>query len=142
MSKSDEEEKGRKGEKKKDLLDVIGPWLHQHPLRPWIAKPEVMHQRARPDIHPVPSSEFLLAHESMDAPVPVVDVAAREMSSQLVFLDPVEFKVSEGFAVPASYGGEAVFVIEGVLEEGFLGFGGAGDAPCVGDAGLVHPVVE
>ena len=123
-------------------LDVISPGLHQHLLRPRIHKPEIMHQRARPHIHPVPSSEFLLAHQSMEAPVPIIDVTAREVSAQVIFLDPVEFEVSERFAVPASNGGKAVFVVEGVLEEDFLGFGGAGDAPCVGDAGLVHPVVE
>ena len=123
-------------------LDVIGPGFHQHLLRPRIHEPEIMHQRARPHIHPVPSSEFLLPHQSMEAPVPIIDVAAREVSAQVIFLDPVEFKVPEWFPVPASDGGEAVFVIEGVFEEGFLGFGGAGDAPCTGDAGLVHPVVE
>ena len=123
-------------------LDVIGPGLHQHPLRARIHEPEIMHQRARPYIHPVPSSEFLLAHQSMEAAVPIIEVAAREVSAQVILLDPVEFKVSERFPVPASNGGEAVFVVEGVFEEVFLGFDGAGDAPCVGDAGLVHPVVE
>ena len=78
----------------------------------------------------------------MKAPVPIIDVAARKVSAKVIFLDPVEFKVSEWFPVPASDGGEAVFVVEGVFEEGFLDFGGAGDAPCVGDTGLVHPVVE
>ena len=130
------------GEEGEYLLDIISPGLHQYLLRPRIDKPEIMHQSTRPYIHPVPSSKFLFTHQSMEAPVPVVDVAAREMSSQVVFLDPVEFKVAERFAVPASDGGEAVFVVQGVFEEGFLGFCGAGDAPCVGDAGLVHPVVE
>ena len=78
----------------------------------------------------------------MEAPVPIVDVAAREVSAQVIFFDPVELKVSEWFPIPASDGGEAVFIVEGVFEEVFLGFSGAGDAPCVGDAGLVHPVVE
>ena len=123
-------------------LDVIGPGLHEHLLRARVHEPEIMHQRARPHIHPVPSSELLLADQSMEAAVPIVEVAAREVSAQVVLLDPVEFKVSERFAVPASDDGEAVFVVEGVFEEVFLGFGGAGDAPCVGDAGLVHPVVE
>ena len=70
-----------------------------------------MHQRTRPHIHPVPPSKLVLTHESMEAPVPIIDVAAREMSPQLIFLDPVQLKVSERFAVPASYGGEAVLVI-------------------------------
>ena len=78
----------------------------------------------------------------MEAPVPIINVAAREVSAQVIFLDPIEFEVSERFPVPASDGGEAVFVVEIVFEEVFLDFGGAGDAPCVGDAGLVHPVVE
>ena len=130
------------GKKGNGSLDVIGPGLHQHPLRPRIHKPEIMHQRARPHVHPVPSSEFLLAHQSMEAPVPIIEVAAREVSAQVIFLDPVEFKVSEWFPVPASDGGEAMFIVEGVFEEVFLGFGRAGDAPCMGDAGLVHPVVE
>lgn len=101
-----------------------------------------MHQRARPDVHPVPAPKFLLAHERVQAPVPVVDVAAREVPAQVVLLDPVEFKVAERFAVPAADGGEAVLVVQGVLEEGFLGLGRAGDAPGGGDAGLVHPVVQ
>lgn len=101
-----------------------------------------MDQRARPHIHPVPSSEFLLAHQSMEAAVPIIDVAAREVSAQVILLDPVEFKVSERFAVPASDDGEAVFVVEGVFEKVFLGFSGARDAPCVGDARLIHPGVE
>ena len=78
----------------------------------------------------------------MEAPVPIIDVATCEVSAQVIFLDPVEFEVSERFPVPASDDREAVFVVESVFEEGFLGFGRAGDTPGVGDAGLVHPVVE
>lgn len=89
-----------------------------------------MHQRALPHFHSVPSSELLFAYQSVEAPVPVVDVAACEVSSQMVFFDPVEFEVSEWFAVPASDGGEAMFAVQCLLEESFLGFDGAGDAPC------------
>lgn len=70
-----------------------------------------MHQRTRPHFHSVPSSEFLCAHESMEAPVPVIDIAAREMSSQLIFFDPIKLEVAEWFAVPAPDGGEAMFAI-------------------------------
>lgn len=31
-----------------DLLHVIGPRLHEYPLRARITEPEIMHQRARP----------------------------------------------------------------------------------------------
>lgn len=78
----------------------------------------------------------------MEAAVPVVDVAAGEVAAQTVFLDPVELEVAEGFAVPAADGGEAVFAVEGLLEEGFLVVDGAGFAPGFGHARLVHPVVE
>lgn len=130
------------GGEERDPLGIISPRLHKDLLRPGIAEPEIMHQRARPDIHSVPASKLLLAYERVQAPVPVVDVAAREVPAQVVLLDPVEFKVAERFAVPAADGGEAVLVIQGVLEKGFLGLRGAGDAPGGGDAGLVHPVVQ
>ena len=101
-----------------------------------------MHQRALPYFDSVPASELLLAHQSVEAPVPVVDVAAGEVTSQAIFFDPVQFEVAERFAVPASDGGEAVLAVECLLEEGFLVFDGAGFAPGFGHARLVHPVVQ
>ena len=78
----------------------------------------------------------------MEAPVPIIDIAAREVSAQLIFFDPVELEVSEWFAVPASDGGEAMLAVQSLLEEAFLGFDGARDAPGFGDTRLVHPVVQ
>ena len=101
-----------------------------------------MHQRALPHFDSVPASELLFAYQSVEASVPVIDIAACEMSSQTVFFDPVQFEVAEWFAVPASDGGEAVLAVECLLEERFLVFDGAGFAPGFGDARLVHPVVE
>lgn len=128
--------------RKGDALDVIGPRFHQDPLRPRIAQPEKMHQRTRPHFDPMLASKLLLAHQSVEAPVPVVDIAARQMPPQVILLDPVEFEVTERFAVPAADGGEAVLAAQGLLEEEFLRFVRAGDAPEGGDAGLVHPVVQ
>lgn len=139
----EEGERGMDGQGKgADSLCIIGPGLHKDLLRAGIAEPEIVHQRARPDIHPVPAPKLLFAHERVQAPVPVVDVTAREVPAQVILLDPVELKVAERFAVPAADGGEAVLVVQGVLEKGFLGLGGAGDAPGGGDAGLVHPIVQ
>lgn len=61
---------------------------------------------------------------------------------QLILFDPVNLKITKGFAVPAADHGEGVFRAEGVLEEGFLAFDVAGGGPEVVDAGFVHPFVE
>ncbi len=100
-----------------------------------------MHQRAHPHVHSMPPSELLLPHQGVEAPVPVVDVAAREVSAQLVFFDPVQLEVSERLAVPAADGREAVLAVQTAFEECFLGFDGAGDAPGCRDTRLVHPIV-
>lgn len=141
-SKDRQTRKGGETRREENILCIIRPRLHQNPLSAWIAEPEMMHQRALPHFDSMPASELLLAHQSMEAPVPVVDIAAREMSSQAIFFDPVQFEVAERFPVPASDGGEAVLAVECLLEEGFLVFDGAGFAPAFGDARLVHPVVE
>lgn len=101
-----------------------------------------MHERARPHLDPMRASELLFADESVEAAVPVIDVAAREVAAQAVLLDPVELEVAERLAVPAADGGEAVLAGQALLKERLLGLDGAGDAPGSGDARLVHPVVQ
>ena len=124
-----------------DILGVIDPRFHHDSLRPGIAQPEIVHERAHPHLHSVLASKLLFPHESMEASVPIIEVAAREVSAQMIFFDPVKLKVSKRFAVPASNGREAMLAVQCGLEEGFLDFDGARDAPCGGDTGLVHPVV-
>ena len=101
-----------------------------------------MHERARPDLDSMRASELLFADQSVEAAVPVIDVAAREVAAQAVLLDPVELEVAERLAVPAADGGEAVLAVQALLKESLLGLDGAGDAPGSGDARLVHPVVQ
>ena len=98
----------RRRSRERDLLHVIRPRFHEDPLGPRVAQPEMVHQRARPHLDPVLPAELLLAHQGVEAPVPVVKVAAREVTAQVVFLDPVELEVAERFAVPAANGGEAM----------------------------------
>lgn len=116
------EGKAREGKRRRDTPRIIRPRLHQNPLSARIAQPEIMHQRALPHLDSMPASEFLLTYQSMEASVPVIDIAAREVSSQTIFFNPVQFEVAERFAVPASDGGEAVFAIECLFEERFLVF--------------------
>lgn len=138
------EKRGALDETRQDILRIISPRLDHDPLSAGIAQPEIMHQRALPHLHPVPAPELLLADQGVEAAVPVVvDVAAGgEVAAQAVLFHPVELEVAERFAVPAADGGEAVFALEGVLEEGFLVVDGAGFVPGFGHARLVHPVVE
>ena len=100
-----------------------------------------MHERTHPQLHSMLSSKFLFPHKSMEASVPVIEVAACKVSPQVIFFDPVKLKVSKRFAVPAPNGREAMLAVQCGLEKGFLDFDGPRDAPCGGNTGLVHPVM-
>lgn len=124
-----------------DEFGVIDPRLHHDPLRPGIAQPEIVHERTHPKLHSMLASKLLFTHKSMEASVPIIEVAASKVSPQVIFFDPVKLEVAKRFAVPASNGREAMLAVQCGLEECFLDFNGARDAPCGGDTGLVHPVM-
>ncbi len=100
-----------------------------------------MHQRAEPGTHTVRPAELVLADKTVQASIPIADVAA-EMLAQSIFLDPVDLEVAERLAVPAADDGNAVSAGEAALEELFLVGQRALLAPEVRHAGVVHPSVQ
>ena len=101
-----------------------------------------MQQCAHPNLGAMRSAEVLFPHESVEAPIPFLVLPPGDIPPQLILFHPVNLKISKGFTIPEPNDREAVFAAQGSLEESFLVFPGAGCAPEVVDAGLVHPVVE
>lgn len=78
-----------------------------------------MHQRAQPNLDSMRAPELLLTYQAMQATVVVTNVAS-QMFPQHIFLDPVDFKVAKGLAIPAADARKAVSTRQAVAEEFFL----------------------
>lgn len=122
-----------------NLLFVVYPRLQHHPFCPIVCQPTIVHKSAQPDLDSVSASELLLAHQAMEAAIPITDY--RDMLPDVVFFDPVYLKVTERPAVPATNDWERVLRSQSILEELLLMRQVTILTPEMRHSRIVHPLV-
>ena len=70
-----------------------------------------MNQGAQPDLDAMGTSKFLLSNQTVDPSIIVANVSGK-VSTKIIFLCPVDLKVSERLRVPVADGRDAVLALE------------------------------
>src|ERR1700712_3156215 len=78
---------------------IINARLKHHGVRPIVLPKCPVSQSSYPDLDPMLPSELILSHENMNAPVKIAG-SVTNMSTQDVFLHPIQLKISKRLAIP------------------------------------------